>query len=279
MDEQPQGKRGRTVAARRQRSALAASLAVHGLIVWALLASWLETPAPVEPQAMIVALLQLDAVAPKPAPAPKAKAATPAKRPRKPPANASPRKSLIRRTPSPRPTTVEPIPAAEPSPVLTAAQLAGAAVAGEDGGGSGSGGEGGGRRCDMAARVQNALRRDPLVRAAMTSAAGSATLVMGRRLGAERRRGRQGTGRRPRGHPVGGRLRAAGLPHPARARPDPAHRDRSAGTNTVGAGIICLALDRPADAGRRQARTITTTRRFWARPARVVLGATGASGP
>ncbi len=177
MDEQPQGKRGRTVAARRQRSALAASLAVHGLIVWALLASWLETPAPVEPQAMIVALLQLDAVAPKPAPAPKAKAATPAKRPRKPPANASPRKSLIRRTPSPRPTTVEPIPAAEPSPVLTAAQLAGAAVAGEDGGGSGSGGEGGGRRCDMAARVQNALRRDPLVRAAMTSAAGSATLV------------------------------------------------------------------------------------------------------
>jgi hypothetical protein len=42
---------------------------------------------------------------------------------------------------------------------------------------AGSGGGGGGGSCDMAARVQSALRRDPIVRTAVAATAGKATLV------------------------------------------------------------------------------------------------------
>jgi hypothetical protein len=53
---------------------------------------------------------------------------------------------------------------------LSEAQLAGAASA--DGGGGGGGGE-----CDMARRVQAALRKDPLVRASVHAASGRAIMV------------------------------------------------------------------------------------------------------
>jgi hypothetical protein len=53
------------------------------------------------------------------------------------------------------------------SDLLNASDLAGAASAGEEGGGSGGGGGGG---CNMARAVQQALRRDPLVRAAVMDA-------------------------------------------------------------------------------------------------------------
>ena len=60
---------------------------------------------------------------------------------------------------------------------LSEAQLAGAAVAGAGiGAGEGSEGDGGGGgHCGMAARLQAALRKDPLVRAAVGGAAGKAT--------------------------------------------------------------------------------------------------------
>lgn len=51
------------------------------------------------------------------------------------------------------------------SDLLSASQIAGAASAGDDGAGGGGGGS-----CDMARAVQKALRRDPLVRAAVEDA-------------------------------------------------------------------------------------------------------------
>jgi hypothetical protein len=74
--------------------------------------------------------------------------------------------------PQPRPAVAAPVavamapPAPDTSDLLSDAQLAGAASAGE-GGGAGGGGGGG---CDMAGLVQQALRRDPLVRAAVAGA-------------------------------------------------------------------------------------------------------------
>ena len=63
-----------------------------------------------------------------------------------------------------------------PSP--TDAQLAGAATAGSDSGsGSGSGSGGGGGACDMIGRVQRALRKDPLVLAAVAGSSGKAAMV------------------------------------------------------------------------------------------------------
>ena len=57
---------------------------------------------------------------------------------------------------------------------LTQAQLAGAQAAGEgDGGGSGDGGG----ACDMARRVQAAVRKDPLARAAIHTAGGRAIMI------------------------------------------------------------------------------------------------------
>jgi hypothetical protein len=62
---------------------------------------------------------------------------------------------------------------------LTEAQLAGAVTAGSEGEGEGDGGGGGGGRCDMAGRLQAALRKDPMVRAAIAGAGagGKAALV------------------------------------------------------------------------------------------------------
>jgi hypothetical protein len=71
----------------------------------------------------------------------------------------------------PKPAVTAPVqfavapPAPDTSDLLSAAQLAGAASPGE--GGSGGGGGGG---CNMAQLVQQALRRDPLVRAAVMDA-------------------------------------------------------------------------------------------------------------
>jgi hypothetical protein len=74
--------------------------------------------------------------------------------------------------PQPRPAVSVPVvvavapPAPDNSDLMSDAQLAGAASVGE-GGGAGGGGGGG---CDMAQLVQQALRRDPLVRAAVAGA-------------------------------------------------------------------------------------------------------------
>jgi hypothetical protein len=63
-------------------------------------------------------------------------------------------------------------PKPDTSDLLTDAQIAGAASAGEDGGG-------GGGVCDMARTIQRALRRDPMVQSAVFDAhrAGKAVMV------------------------------------------------------------------------------------------------------
>lgn len=93
--------------------------------------------------------------------------------------------------PAPRSPTVEPVPVAAPEPsaafvFLSEGALAGARTAGQgagggggagagvgggSGGGSGSGvGGGSGQGCDMAKRIQDALRNDPRITAALSQA-------------------------------------------------------------------------------------------------------------
>jgi len=95
------------------------------------------------------------------------------------------------RAPTPPPPRIETLavppaaPAAAPAPVWTTVgegRLAGAARAGSGGGGSGggagagagSGGGGDGAGCDMIGRIQQALRADPEVRAAVAEASAAA---------------------------------------------------------------------------------------------------------
>lgn len=168
---------GETTATKKGR-ALGAALSVtcHVLILFALLWAWPDTPKMVEPQAIAV-----DLIAP---PSPKPKAASPAPAaaaaPRRaPPVAPPPRRAVVKRPPP----DVDYLPAqvakkSDTGATLSEAQLAGATLAGSGAGsGGGGGGGGGGGPCDMAARVQTALRNDPRVRAAMTGSAGRATLV------------------------------------------------------------------------------------------------------
>lgn len=131
------------------------------------------------------------APAPKPEPAPAAPAPVPAQTPEKArrtaPTPPTPRPSR----PTPRPATVEPLPISAPEPsvsfvllgegalsgALTAGQGsgggggAGAGVGGGSGGGSGSGvGGGSGQGCDMVKRIQDALRNDARINAAIGQA-------------------------------------------------------------------------------------------------------------
>ena len=147
------------------------SVASHVLILVALLWQWADTPTPVEPQAVTVELL--GPPNPEPKPAPPAPDAAPK---RAPPVKPPPRRVVAR----PPPPDVDYLPAqvarkSDTGTTLTEAQLAGAATAGA--GGSGGAGGGGGGPCDMAGRVQAALRKDPMVRAAIASSSGKATLV------------------------------------------------------------------------------------------------------
>ncbi|MCZ4108208.1 hypothetical protein O3U67_08955 [Brevundimonas diminuta] len=131
------------------------------------------------------------APAPKPEPAPAAPAPVPAQAPEKArrtaPTPPTPRPSR----PTPRPAPVEPLPISAPEPsvsfvllgegalsgALTAGQGsgggggAGAGVGGGSGGGSGSGvGGGSGQGCDMVKRIQDALRNDARINAAIGQA-------------------------------------------------------------------------------------------------------------
>lgn len=103
----------------------------------------------------------------KPAPVPKAEVEQP-----KPKAVPPPRHDLVRRavrrpTPDPAPAAKEPKPPQQGAE-LSAAELAGAASA-DSGGGGGS--------CDLARQLQGALRRDPLVQAAVAGQSGRAIKV------------------------------------------------------------------------------------------------------
>ena len=97
-----------------------------------------------------------------------------------PPAPPSPPSPLppLRPARTPSPPDVEPRPSAalapaEPDVVLGASAIAGATVAGAGTGGTGAGGDGSGPgsgACDMVRRLQDALREDPDIRAAVTRA-------------------------------------------------------------------------------------------------------------
>lgn len=172
-------RKGETAGATKRGRVLGAalSLACHLLILFALFFAWPETRQLAEPAAVTVELIAPPGPVAKPAaPAPSAAAAPKREPPVKPP----PRRPIVK----PPPPDVDYIPAqvarkSDSGATLTEAQLAGATTAGsgEGSGGGGSGGGGGGGRCDMAARLQAALRRDPLVRAAIVGSSGKATLL------------------------------------------------------------------------------------------------------
>jgi hypothetical protein len=161
-----------------------ASVAAHAALLLALLAVRVEPPETIEPEAINVALLQPP---PPPLPPEEPKAPGPAGDPA--PAKAATPKRPVRPPRLVPPAAVEPLPATPaPKPTVVAelgeADLAGAATAGTGAGAGGSGsGTGGGGDCDMVRLLQDALRKNPRVRAALAqahpdaAAAGKAVLV------------------------------------------------------------------------------------------------------
>ena len=154
--ERPRRRRARTAAA------IGASFATHAAILLAIIAAG-PRPAPIAPAPPIA----VDLVAPPSlaAPSPSPSAAPQSAKP--PP----PRTLQARHTPSPPredTTPADDSTPADPGPGLTDAQLAGAATAGSGGGGG---------ACDMARRLQEALRRDPLAQAAVARFSGRAVMV------------------------------------------------------------------------------------------------------
>lgn len=175
---------------RARRSVIAAlSAAAHLALVLVLAAARPPAPAQTvfEPDVLPVMLAPGPAENPDPpGPPEEAPAASPA-----PPAVSEPpppRKIVARRAP-PSPD-VEPIPAGETESEtagvgLTPAELASAVGAGAGHGAGSGGGGGGGGQCDMAEMLQQALRRDPEVQAAVaqagrTPAAASGAILMWR---------------------------------------------------------------------------------------------------
>jgi hypothetical protein len=153
-----------TRAARRRNGLAAAlSLTAHAGLLLAILMARREPPPLAEVQPMQVALI---------APGPTDKPAAPPT-PDPPVAQPPPPKQIARPTKAPRPD-VKPLPAGEgrshdAGVELSEAQLAGAAAAGSGGGG---------RPCDMARRLQAALRRDARVQAAVADAQGGASKAL-----------------------------------------------------------------------------------------------------
>lgn len=151
----------------RRALAVAASLGLHLGGLAALLTLRPAPARPAEPRPMTVALVDAP---PTPAPAP-APAAAPA---RAAPTRAAPAPPRAAARPAPAPKDVPAPPAVSARAAATGnevgeAELAGAAGAGS---GEGAGGGGGGGACDMARRLQDALAKDALVRAALGAPGG-----------------------------------------------------------------------------------------------------------
>jgi len=184
---------------RGRAGAAALSAGLHAALFTVLLLGW-RTVAPPPPGLEIPVSLAAVPLPPapkppapqpaapaKPAPTHKAPARPPAAHPTPPP----PVAFIARRSPAPRaPTSPPAVRVASRTPranldQLVDSQLAAAREAaggagygaGAGGGGSGNGAGGGGGECDMASRVQAALRKDPLARAAM-HAAGSGRSIL-----------------------------------------------------------------------------------------------------
>jgi hypothetical protein len=159
---------GRRPAGRRRLVAGGLSAAIHLSLLSALL--WTRTPPPSPPGAAPITVALVDARTLFPAPTPPAPT-PPGPRAAPAPARHAARRNLARPTPPRRaaePIAAGPSRADEEGAELSEAQLAGAT-------GAGSGAPGG--ACDMPARLQGALRRDPLVQAAVSSLAGKAVMV------------------------------------------------------------------------------------------------------
>lgn len=160
----------------------AVSLAAHAGLLLAILAVRIQPPMMDEPDPIAVALYQ----PPPPPPEPPKLAPEPAGDPA--PAKRSPPKLPVRSPKLVPPREVEPLPAKPaPTPQVVAelgeADLIGAATAGSGSGAGGAGSGPGGGGCDMVRLLQDALRKNPRVRAAMmqvhpeAAAKGKAVLV------------------------------------------------------------------------------------------------------
>jgi hypothetical protein len=154
--------------ARRRVLTAAFSLAGHGLALFVLLSAQPAPPTAPEPEPMSVALVAPPPPPEPPPPPPPVPDRPAAKTPvvAKPaPAKPPPRRRLARRAP-PSPTVAPLIAASSPTadgPAdVSDAEIASAGTAGS--------GNGSGRGCDMARRLQAALRRDPRVQAAVAEA-------------------------------------------------------------------------------------------------------------
>jgi hypothetical protein len=154
---------GRLLFRRRRWLTAAVSVATHLAVFMALVLPRPEAPAPAEPRLMSVVLIQPPPEV-EPAPVIAPEAPSPVEPPRQ--------KTIFRETPRPPPNIAPQAAGHDETPrpgvEVSEAQLAGAATAG-------SGGAGG--ACNMPRRLQNALRKDPLVRAAVAGADGKAMIV------------------------------------------------------------------------------------------------------
>ncbi len=153
VEPRPLSKRARWVGA------MGVSLAAHIAVVLSILMTWANVRPPREPSPIAVTLVEAP-LPPAPAPAAAPKAPTPLPKRDSPPP-----------PPKPSPLVSRPAPPATGTGSgmgLSDSQLAGAASAD-----SGVGG----RECDMARRLQAALRKDPLVQAAVAGEGSRAIMV------------------------------------------------------------------------------------------------------
>lgn len=180
----PAGAPARSRSARRRRAfGVVLSIACHALILLVVLSAPAVAPRVVEPQPIAVELVDASVLESRtPAAAPPAPAKAPVKpKTRVPPkphavARRTPAKSIVRRgvaRPKPARRDTETLAAdvdsgAGSEPGLSDAQLAGAETAGAGGGGG---------SCDMTRRLQEVLRKDPLVHVAVAGFAGKAVMV------------------------------------------------------------------------------------------------------
>ena len=159
---------------RNRLIALGMSLAGHLAVLVAFAWTWPDRPPTPEPPAIVISLVDDPGPALKPAPAAPAQVKTPAKTKSRSRTKAA--APSTRPTPAPvRTARARDVPEADPAIYLTEVQLAGAARAGGSVGGGAA--AGGGGVCNMGARVQGALRGDPLVRAALSGTKGRIALV------------------------------------------------------------------------------------------------------
>jgi hypothetical protein len=157
------------------------TIGAHLLILVALISAVPRTRMLQDPDTIAVSLVRLPPVEPPPPPPEKrptpTKTVARAKSPPHPAPRAEPAKATAapprkaRRAPEPDALPASEVQSVDAPLELSDSQLAGAITAGAGaGGGDGDGGVGGGRHCDMVQRLQNALRRDYRVQAAIAEA-------------------------------------------------------------------------------------------------------------